>query len=196
VLLWASPSAGNAGAATPSAHQIAADRQHQHQLQVEKQQQQLAKQQAQQQALAKQQQLDEQKRQFLNTLAWDQAVAKNVAFENAVAHALAEQAAARAAAQAAQAHAAAAAAPAPAIAPSGSVAATFACIRQAESSGNYSAVNSSSGAGGAYQFMPSTWRGLGGSGLPQDAPPAVQDAMALKAFQEDGWSPWRGDRCV
>jgi hypothetical protein len=191
VVAWASPSAGNAGAATPSPQQLAEGRQHQHQLELVQQQQQLAR----QQEIAKQQLqqlVDTQKKNFLNTLAWDQAVAKNVAYENAMAHYLAEQAAARAAAAQAQAHVAA---------PSGagftgSVAATFACIRQAESSGNYSAVNSSSGAGGAYQFMPSTWRGLGGTGLPQDAPPAVQDAMALKAYQEDGWSPWRGDRCV
>ena len=73
---------------------------------------------------------------------------------------------------------------------------TFACIRNAESGGNYTAVNAGSGAGGAYQFMPSTWQALGGSGLPEDAPPAVQDAMAQKLYAEEGWSPWVGDPCV
>ncbi len=52
-------------------------------------------------------------------------------------------------------------------------------IAQCESGGDYTAVNSSSGAGGKYQFLPSTWAGLGGEGLPQDAPPAEQDRLAL-----------------
>jgi hypothetical protein len=72
----------------------------------------------------------------------------------------------------------------------------FACIRSAESGGNYAAVNSSSGAGGAYQFMPSTWAALGGAGLPENAPPSEQDAMAQKLYARDGWAPWRGDPCV
>ena len=40
-------------------------------------------------------------------------------------------------------------------------------IVQCESGGSYSAVNSSSGAGGAYQIMPSTWQAYGGQGLPR-----------------------------
>lgn len=55
-------------------------------------------------------------------------------------------------------------------------------ICQRESGGSYTAVNPSSGAGGKYQFMPSTWRALGGTGLPQHAPPHVQDAMAAKLW--------------
>ena len=41
---------------------------------------------------------------------------------------------------------------------------TMACIRahESDSAGGYSAVNSSSGAGGAYQALPSTWDGYGG----------------------------------
>jgi hypothetical protein len=55
-------------------------------------------------------------------------------------------------------------------------------ICQRESGGSYTAVNPSSGAGGKYQFMPSTWRALGGTGLPQHASPAEQDAMAAKLW--------------
>ena len=40
-----------------------------------------------------------------------------------------------------------------------------------ESGGNFGAVNPSSGAGGAYQILPSTWRLYGGSGSPQSASP-------------------------
>lgn len=74
----------------------------------------------------------------------------------------------------------------------GGVNAFLVCVRQRESGGNYHAVNPSSGAGGAYQFMPSTWRAMGGSGLPQNASPAVQDAMAMKLYATAGRSPWAG----
>jgi peptidoglycan hydrolase-like protein with peptidoglycan-binding domain len=63
-------------------------------------------------------------------------------------------------------------------------------IVQCESGGNYSAVNSSSGAGGAYQIMPSTWAAYGGQGLPQDAPKAEQDAIAAKIYASQGSSAW------
>src|SRR5437763_10177486 len=46
-----------------------------------------------------------------------------------------------------------------------------ASIVMCESGGNYRAVNTSTGAGGAYQILPSTWASYGGTGLPQDAPP-------------------------
>ena len=59
------------------------------------------------------------------------------------------------------------------------------CIRQRESSGNYR-----SGGGGAYQFRPSTWESLGGTGRAEDADPATQDAMAVKLQQRSGWSQW------
>jgi soluble lytic murein transglycosylase-like protein len=58
-----------------------------------------------------------------------------------------------------------------------------------ESGGNYRAVNSS-GAGGAYQIMPSTWRAYGGSGLPQNASKAEQDQIAAKIYQSQGKAPW------
>ena len=48
-------------------------------------------------------------------------------------------------------------------------------IVQRESKGDPNAVNSSSGAGGKYQFLPSTWSGYGGYATAQDAPESVQD---------------------
>lgn len=69
----------------------------------------------------------------------------------------------------------------------------LACVRKRESGGNYSAVNPSSGAGGAYQFLQSTWTAIGGTGRPQDAPPAVQDAMAAKLYANGaGAGHWAG----
>ena len=63
-------------------------------------------------------------------------------------------------------------------------------IVQCESGGDYSAVNADSGAGGAYQIMPSTWALYGGTGLPQDAPPEVQDQIAAEIYAAEGSSPW------
>lgn len=65
-----------------------------------------------------------------------------------------------------------------------------ASIVMCESGGNYHAVNPSSGAGGAYQILPSTWAAYGGTGLPQDAPPAEQDAIAAKIYAAGGPSQW------
>ncbi|XAO35213.1 hydrolase [Streptomyces phage Francob] len=62
-----------------------------------------------------------------------------------------------------------------------------ACIRKYESGGNYRAVNPSSGASGAYQFMDATWTSV--TGLPGKAmnySPAQQDA----AF----WKLWNNGR--
>jgi resuscitation-promoting factor RpfB len=64
-------------------------------------------------------------------------------------------------------------------------------IVQCESGGNWHAVNPSSGAGGAYQIMPSTWRAYGGSGLPQDASPAQQSAIASKIWSSAGAGAWQ-----
>ena len=59
-----------------------------------------------------------------------------------------------------------------------------------ESGGNYGAVNTSSGAGGAYQILPSTWALYGGQGLPQDAPKAEQDRIAAEIWEDSGPSAW------
>lgn len=63
-------------------------------------------------------------------------------------------------------------------------------IVMCESGGNWNAVNSSSGAGGAYQILPSTWAAYGGTGLPQNASPAEQSAIAAKIWAASGSSAW------
>ncbi len=74
---------------------------------------------------------------------------------------------------------------------------TLACIRahESDSAGGYSAVNSSSGAGGAYQALPSTWDGYGGYARAQDAPPELQDQWAREAINASGTRPWAGSGC-
>src|SRR5262245_11005481 len=63
-------------------------------------------------------------------------------------------------------------------------------IVMCESGGNYHALNSSSGAGGAYQILPSTWRAYGGKGLPHQAPKAEQDRIAAMIWADSGPSAW------
>ena len=65
-----------------------------------------------------------------------------------------------------------------------------ACVIQRESSGNPSAVNPASGAGGLYGFLPSTWHALGFSGLPENAPVSVQNAAFAKEYAQSGTSAW------
>jgi len=65
-----------------------------------------------------------------------------------------------------------------------------AAIVECESGGDYSAVNPTSGAGGAYQILPSTWTAYGGQGLPQDAPPAQQNRIAAEIYATQGPSAW------
>lgn len=59
-----------------------------------------------------------------------------------------------------------------------------------ESGGDYGAVNPSSGAGGAYQILPSTWELYGGQGEPQNAPKAEQDRIAAEIWADSGGSAW------
>jgi len=74
------------------------------------------------------------------------------------------------------------------------------CIRHRESRGDYGVVNRSSGAAGAYQFMPGTWnstaRSAGRSDLvgvhPASASRADQDAMAQHLLATQGLGPWGG----
>lgn len=63
-------------------------------------------------------------------------------------------------------------------------------IVMCESGGNYGAVNPSSGAGGAYQILPSTWELYGGQGEPQNAPKAEQDRIAGEIWVDSGPSAW------
>jgi resuscitation-promoting factor RpfC len=118
----------------------------------------------------------------------------------------AARAAARAAAAAARAAAQAQPSPNPQpapVQPSGSVstagmAAFEACVISRESGGNPAAVNPSSGAGGLFQFLPSTWAGLG-LGYPggaQTAPVSVQEEGFAKLYAEAGTAPWASDGCA
>ena len=63
-------------------------------------------------------------------------------------------------------------------------------IVMCESGGNYQALNPSSGAGGAYQILPSTWHLYGGKGLPHQASPAEQDAIAAQIWADSGPGAW------
>jgi septal ring factor EnvC (AmiA/AmiB activator) len=63
-------------------------------------------------------------------------------------------------------------------------------IVMCESGGNYGAVNPSSGAGGAYQILPSTWESYGGQGAAQDAPKSEQDRIAAEIWASSGPGAW------
>ncbi len=76
----------------------------------------------------------------------------------------------------------------PAAAPAGGV---WYELRMCESGGNY-AEDTGNGFYGAYQFSLSTWYGLGFTGLPSDASPAVQDRAAEELEAEAGWGQWPG----
>jgi peptidoglycan hydrolase-like protein with peptidoglycan-binding domain len=62
-------------------------------------------------------------------------------------------------------------------------------LRMCESSNNY-AINTGNDHYGAYQFDLSTWRSVGGTGYPNKASKAEQDARALILYRERGWQPW------
>jgi hypothetical protein len=76
-------------------------------------------------------------------------------------------------------------------------------VKHFESSGNYTAVNPHSGAAGAYQFVPSTWRqygsqlGIDTSQYPTAAmaPPEVQDAVFQQAVAKRGLGDWTCPGC-
>ncbi|MGW1158361.1 ubiquitin-like domain-containing protein [Streptomyces sp. NPDC002513] len=59
-----------------------------------------------------------------------------------------------------------------------------------ESRGRPRAVDPSGTYGGLYQFDRRTWRSLGGSGRPQDAPAEEQTYRAKKLYVRQGSSPW------
>lgn len=63
-------------------------------------------------------------------------------------------------------------------------------IVMCESGGDYGAYNPSSGAGGAYQILPSTWDAYGGTGSPQTASPAEQDRIAERVWKGQGRGAW------
>jgi flagellar biosynthesis chaperone FliJ len=63
-------------------------------------------------------------------------------------------------------------------------------IVQCESGGDFQAVNPSSGAGGAYQILPSTWELYGGEGPPQNASPEEQSQIAAQIWADSGAAAW------
>ena len=77
-------------------------------------------------------------------------------------------------------------------------------VKHFESSGgNYQAVNPKSGAGGAYQFVPSTWRAYAPAAgvdlnqypVAQNAPPAAQDAVFQHAVATRGLGDYTCPGC-
>ncbi len=71
----------------------------------------------------------------------------------------------------------------------GGMAERLAKIRACESDGNYRA-NTGNGYYGAYQFSASTWRSVGGRGLPHEASPRTQDRLAARLMRTQGPSAW------
>jgi septal ring factor EnvC (AmiA/AmiB activator) len=63
-------------------------------------------------------------------------------------------------------------------------------IVMCESGGDYGALNPSSGAGGAYQILPSTWETYGGEGAPHEASKAEQDRIAAEIWADSGGGAW------
>jgi peptidoglycan hydrolase-like protein with peptidoglycan-binding domain len=62
-------------------------------------------------------------------------------------------------------------------------------LRMCESGNNYS-INTGNAHYGAYQFDLATWRSVGGTGYPNLASKAEQDARALQLYRMRGWQPW------
>jgi hypothetical protein len=77
-----------------------------------------------------------------------------------------------------------------AAASSGDAAATLQRIAQCESGGNPSAVSADGTYRGKYQFDRETWRAMGGSGDPADAPEDEQDRIAAALLAQRGTAPW------
>ena len=63
-------------------------------------------------------------------------------------------------------------------------------IAECESGGDPTAVSSSGKHRGKYQFLTSTWRGLGGDGDPAEAPEGEQDERAGTLLADQGTKPW------
>lgn len=63
-------------------------------------------------------------------------------------------------------------------------------IAECESGGNPRAVSPGGTYRGKYQFSRETWRNLGGTGDPADAPESLQDRLALKLYRQSGTAPW------
>jgi hypothetical protein len=62
-------------------------------------------------------------------------------------------------------------------------------LRSCESNGNYGE-DSGNGFYGAYQFTLHSWYLTGEHGMPNAAPPAVQDSAAKRLLAIQGWTAW------
>ncbi len=74
--------------------------------------------------------------------------------------------------------------------PGGVTMATLESIAACESGGDPTAISSDGSYRGKYQFHPSTWEAVGGSGDPAAAPEAEQDYRAALLYAQSGSSPW------
>ena len=66
-------------------------------------------------------------------------------------------------------------------------------LAKCESGGNWKAVSEPRNGTryyGGLQFSLATWEGLGGTGLPSDAPRSTQIAMGKKLQARQGWDAW------
>ena len=63
-------------------------------------------------------------------------------------------------------------------------------IAQCESGGDPTAVSADGTYRGKYQFDRATWRAMGGTGDPADAPEAEQDRIAAQLLAQRGTAPW------
>lgn len=73
---------------------------------------------------------------------------------------------------------------------SGTTSSLPSCTWAPESGGNWHAVNPTSGAGGMYQILPSTWAANGGTGSPASASPAEQTQVAQNVMHSQGLGAW------
>ena len=73
---------------------------------------------------------------------------------------------------------------------SGVPASTWAALAKCESGGNPRIVSSNGKYHGLYQFTVSTWRSVGGSGLPSQASPEEQTERAAILQARSGWGQW------
>lgn len=66
-------------------------------------------------------------------------------------------------------------------------------LRTQESGGNYKAINPTSGASGAYQYLRSTWNGYKGFGEARSAPPEIQDERVRSDLSKkfNQYKDWR-----
>jgi peptidoglycan hydrolase-like protein with peptidoglycan-binding domain len=66
----------------------------------------------------------------------------------------------------------------------------LAAIAQCESGGDPAAESANGRYHGKYQFSLETWRSVGGTGNPAQAPEAEQDGRAAELLARDGMAPW------